>query len=233
MRFIKEIQGHMRLRASGDRHQIRQEYFPLLWQKLVDCLNIHGKEGVADVISLMDSYFLTKDDWDAMIELGIGPMHENNVKLDAQTKATFTRMYNQQSHPLPYIKASQVVQPKKVKRDAPDLEEAIEESDDGAAVASEDEGKGEEEEEELDLKKDKYVKAPKKKAGTAKKDDDGQGKANGKAKGKGKGKGKGKAKDESDEEEEENLEDRKRGKPSGRGRGGGRGGRGGRGKGKV
>ncbi|KAL8971926.1 MAG: hypothetical protein Q9183_000813, partial [Haloplaca sp. 2 TL-2023] len=216
VRFIKEIQGHMRLRASGDRHQIRQEYLPLLWQKLVDYLNIHGKEGVAEVISLMDSYFLTKDDWDAMVELGIGPMHENNVKLDAQTKSAFTRMYNQQSHPLPYIKASQVVQPKKAKRDVPDLEEAIEESDDGAAVASEDEGKGEEEEEELDLKKDKYVKAPKKKAGAAKKDDGGQGKTNGKAKGKGKGKGKAKneSDDEEEEEEEENQEDTKRGKPS-------------------
>ncbi|KAL8874527.1 MAG: hypothetical protein Q9174_000165 [Haloplaca sp. 1 TL-2023] len=229
MRFIKEIQGHMRLRASGDRHQIRQEYLPLLWQKLVNYLNIRGKEGVADVIPLMDSYFLTKDDWDAMVELGVGPMHEENVKLDPQTKSTFTRMYNQQSHPLPYIKASQVVQPKKVKKDVPDLEEAIEESDDGAAVASEDEGKGDEEE-ELDLKKDKYVKAPKKKAGAAKKDDGGQGKANGKVKGKGKGEGK--AKYESDDDDEEDQEDTKKGKPSGRGRGGGRGGRGGRGRGK-
>lgn len=200
MRLLKEIQGHMRLHASGDRYQIRQEYLPLLWQKLVNHLNIKGKEGVPDIIPLMDSYFLTKDDWDAIVELGVGPMNESQVRLDTQTKATFTRMYNQQSHPLPFMKASQVLAPKKVKKDAPDLEEAIEESDEGDA--SDVEGKGDDEEEELDLKKDKYVKAPSKKKAAAKKD--GGTKA---AKGKGKGKGRGTAKEESevDEESEEEV----------------------------
>ncbi|KAL8695162.1 MAG: hypothetical protein Q9218_000330 [Villophora microphyllina] len=221
MRFIKEIQGHMRLRASGDRHQIRQEYLPLLWQKLVNYLNVNGKNGVPDIIPLMDSYFLTKEDWDAIVELGVGPMNEDKVRLDTQTKATFTRMYNQQFHPLPFMKASQVVQPKKVKRDVPDLEEAIEESDEGAVVASEDEGKGDEEE-ELDLKKDKYVKAPSKKKVAAKKNDAG-GKAKAKAKGKGKGKGKGVSDDEDDDDDKESEAETKRGKPSGRGRGRGRG----------
>ncbi|KAL9585975.1 MAG: hypothetical protein Q9212_001194 [Teloschistes hypoglaucus] len=79
-------------------------------------------------------------------------------------------MYNQQSHPHPFMKASQVLQPKKLKPDVPDLEEAIEDSDDGAAAASEDEGKGEEE--ALDLKKDKYVKAPSKKKESAKQKDE-------------------------------------------------------------
>lgn len=200
MRLLKEIQGHMRLHASGDRHQIRQEYLPLLWQKLVNYLNVKGKEGVPDIIPLMDSYFLTKDDWDAIVELGVGPMNENQVKLDTQTKATFTRMYNQQSHPLPFMKASQVLAPKKVKKDAPDLEEAIEESDDGDA--SDVEGKGDDEEEELDLTKDKYVKAPSKKKAAAKRD---EGTTAAKGKAKGKGKGKAKAESEVDEESEQEI----------------------------
>ncbi|KAL8671852.1 MAG: hypothetical protein Q9168_003668 [Polycauliona sp. 1 TL-2023] len=203
MRFIKEIQGHMRLRASGDRHQIRQEYLPLLWQKLVNHLNVTGKDGVADVIPLMDSYFLTKDDWDAMVELGVGPMNENKVKLDTQTKATFTRMYNQQSHPLPFMKASQVVAPKKVKKDVPDLEEAMDDSDEGNVVASDDEVKASDEE-VLDLKKDKYVKAPKAKKGQATKDSGAGAKA---GKGKAKGKGKGGRKDDNDVEDEDEQED--------------------------
>ncbi|KAL9641256.1 MAG: hypothetical protein Q9204_000155 [Flavoplaca sp. TL-2023a] len=215
MRFIKEIQGHMRLRASGDRHQIRQEYLPLLWQKLVNYLNVKGKDGVADVIPLMDSYFLTKDDWDAMVELGVGPMNESHVRLDPQTKATFTRMYNQQSHPLPFMKASQVVAPKKVKKDVPDLEEAIDESDEGNVVASDDEIKADDEE-ELDLKKDKYVKAPKaKKAQASTKG--GRGKAKSKAKGKGK--------DDDDVEDEgddgeKSEQDVKKGRSAARGKGG-------------
>ncbi|KAL8658308.1 MAG: hypothetical protein Q9226_001088 [Calogaya cf. arnoldii] len=221
MRFIKEIQGHMRLRASGDRHQIRQEYLPLLWQKLVNYLNVKGKDGVADVISLMDSYFLTKDDWDAMVELGVGPMNEDHVKLDTQTKATFTRMYNQQSHPLPFMKASQVVAPKKIKKDVPDLEEAIDDSDEGNAVASDEEVKAEDEE-ELDLKKDKYVKAPKAKKAQASKDG-GAGTKGGRGKAKGKGKGKGKDDNELEGEEEDggiSEQEVKKGRPAAKGKGG-------------
>ncbi|KAL9025561.1 MAG: hypothetical protein Q9196_005636 [Gyalolechia fulgens] len=214
MRFLKEIQGHMRLHASGDRHQIRQEYLPLLWQKLVNHLNIKGKEGVPDIIPLMDSYFLTKDDWDAIVELGVGPMNENQVRLDTQTKATFTRMYNQHSHPLPFMKASQVMAPKKTKKEVPDLEEAMGSSDEGEAVASDEEGKGEEEEEELDLKKDKYVKAPSKKKATTKKDEGAKG---GKGKGRGKGKEKGKEEGGDDEMGEEEM---KTAPPPNKGKGG-------------
>ncbi|KAL8818718.1 MAG: hypothetical protein Q9223_002713 [Gallowayella weberi] len=209
-RFIKEIQGHMRLRASGDRHQIRQEYLPLLWQKLVNYLNVEGKDGVADVISLMDSYFLTKDDWDALVELGVGPMNESQVRFDTQTKATFTRMYNQQSHPLPFMKASQVVAPKKTKKDVPDLEEAI----DGSEEGEDEEVKADEEEEELDLKKDKYVKAPKAKRAPANKDTKS-------GKGKAKAKGKGKGKEDSDEAEDDDVKsepDLKKGQPAAKGK---------------
>lgn len=92
-RFVKEIQGHMRLRASGDRHEIRQQYLPTLWNKMVKKLEVEGKECVEDVIDLMDSYFLTKEDYDAIVELGLGPMDMEKVNIESQTKATFTRLY--------------------------------------------------------------------------------------------------------------------------------------------
>ncbi len=215
----------MRLRASGDRHQIRQEYLPLLWQKLVNYLHVKGKDGVPDIIPLMDSYFLTKDDWDALVELGVGPMNENQVRLDTQTKATFTRMYNQQSHPLPFMKASQVVAPKKIKRDVPDLEEAIDDSDDGNAVASDEEIKAEDEE-ELDLRRDKYVKAPKTTKTQANKVAGGSAKSGkGKAKGKGTGKGKGKDNKDADDDDDDGDDKKseqevKQGRPTAKGKGG-------------
>lgn len=216
MRLLKEIQGHMRLHASGDRHQIRQEYLPLLWQKLVNYLNVNGKDGVPDIIPLMDSYFLTKDDWDAVVELGVGPMNESQVKLDTQTKATFTRMYNQQNHPLPFIRASQVMAPKKVKKDVPDLEEAMGSSDEGdAAGVSDEEGKVDDEQ-ELDLKKDKYVKAPSKKKMTAAKK--GEGAKTGMGKGKAKAKGKFADENQDDQEgEEESKKPPLRGPTKGKG----------------
>lgn len=63
--------------------------------------------------------------------------------------------YNAMSHPLPFMKASSVVAPKKSAKDVPDLEEAIEEE-----AAEEDPEPVDED--ELDLKKDKYVQQPKK-----------------------------------------------------------------------
>lgn len=90
-RYIKEIQSHMRLRSSGDRHEIRQQYLPVLWTRLIKRLEMEGKDGVEDVIDLMDSYFLTRDDFDYIMELGLGPQNMESVVLETQTKASFTR----------------------------------------------------------------------------------------------------------------------------------------------
>lgn len=91
-RMIKEIQGHMRLRCSGDRHEVRQQYVPALWSQMVKKLQVEGKEAVPEIIELMDSYFLTREDFDAIMELGVGPMDQENVKIDSQAKSTFTRL---------------------------------------------------------------------------------------------------------------------------------------------
>lgn len=91
-RYVKEIQSHMRLRTSADRHEIRQQYLPTLWSQLVRKMEVEGKEAVEDVIELMDSYFLTREDFDAIVELGVGPQRQELVSLDTQTKSTFTRL---------------------------------------------------------------------------------------------------------------------------------------------
>ncbi|KAI5288010.1 Oxidoreductase [Ascosphaera aggregata] len=95
-------------------------------------------------------------------------MDEKNVHIDTQTKATFTRMYNSLSHPVPYMKASAVVAPRTIPKEKPDIEEAIDESDEGEAAALDEAEVNEGEDEELDLKKDKLVKVPKRKAAPAK-----------------------------------------------------------------
>lgn len=59
------------------------------------------------------------------------------------------------------MKASNVGAPKKLAKEKPDLEEAIEESDDGEVV---EDVKEAEDDGDMDLTKDKYVKQPKKKA---------------------------------------------------------------------
>lgn len=190
----------MRLHSSGDRHEVRQQYFSLLWYRLVRELQLEGKEVVQNVIDLMDSYYLTKDDWDAIYELGLGDMDMERNKVDSAVKSAFTRAYNAQSHPVPFMKASQVVAPKKKSKDRPDLEEALDEDDSGADTG--DDTAVLEDEQPLDLKKDKYVKAPKKKGAKPSKakastnddvNENEKSEDEKPSKGKGKGKGKGKA----------------------------------------
>jgi replication factor C subunit 1 len=155
----------MRLRASGDRDEIRQQYMPALWDKMVRPLMVDGKDAVEGVIDLMDSYFITREDFDSVVELGLGPMSESEVNIHPQTKSAFTRIYNQRSHPVPFMKATNVLAPKKGPKVKPDIEDAIEDSDEEEIV---EDAKEEDEEEELDLKKDKYVKVPKAKKAAAK-----------------------------------------------------------------
>ncbi|UKZ80469.1 hypothetical protein TrVFT333_008230 [Trichoderma virens FT-333] len=156
-RYIREIHSHMRLKSSGDHNEVRQEYLPLLWSQTVDRLQKEGNEAVGEVIDLMDSYYLTRDDFDAIQELGLGPMSDENVNIETKTKAAFTRIYNGMNHPLPFIKATNVLAPKAVTKEAPDLEEAIEEEDDAELLEAPDV----DEDDEIDLKKDKYIKQPK------------------------------------------------------------------------
>ncbi|TKA74546.1 hypothetical protein B0A55_04435 [Friedmanniomyces simplex] len=206
VRMVKEIQGHMRLRVSADRHEVRQTYLPLLYERLIKRLRVEGKEAVPEVIELMDSYFLTKEDWEAIHELVVGEADWERAenKIETQAKATFTRLYNQQSHPLPFMKASQVLAPKRAPaKERPDLEEALEESADEAGDAAEAANAEANEEDDLDLSKDKYVKQPKKrKAGAA---------AGGKA-GASKKKKSAAAASKDDDEEEEEEEKPKKGK---------------------
>lgn len=167
----------MRLRASADRHEIRQQYLPVLWYRLIKDLEQNGKDQVETVIDLMDSYFLTKDDWDAIMELGVGPMNIESIKIDTQSKSAFTRIYNQKSHPLPFMKASNILAPKKSTKDKPDLEEALDNTDDDDDPTVDAADVDDDDDAPLDLRKDKYVKAPKKKAAVKKAASKSKGKA--------------------------------------------------------
>lgn len=91
---------------------------------------------------------------------------------------------------MPFMKATNIMAPKKQAKEVPDLEEAIEEEDDEAEVVeAPDEG-----EDEIDFKKDKYIKQPKAKKPTKKAakaaagDDDEDEKPKGRAKAKAKAK---------------------------------------------
>ncbi|KAI8601099.1 chromosome transmission fidelity factor [Dissophora ornata] len=109
-RIVKELQTRMRLKISGDKNEVRQSYLPALFPALTEPLVNNGADAIPDLIEFMDSYYLSKEDWDSVLELGIGRNDGKKVmdSIPSTTKSAFTRKYNSESHPQPYLKATVV-----------------------------------------------------------------------------------------------------------------------------
>ncbi|CAG8476550.1 8579_t:CDS:10 [Dentiscutata erythropus] len=135
-RILREVQIHMRLKISGDKNEIRQSYLPALFTALSQPLIEKGSKGIPEVIELMDQYYLSKDDWDAIMELSFGG--DKILKdINKSVKAAFTKKYNSSSHPIHFLKVPSGKSSKTASADAvPDFEDAIEVEE----VAEEDEG---------------------------------------------------------------------------------------------
>ncbi|GAA5889227.1 hypothetical protein JCM6882_000680 [Rhodosporidiobolus microsporus] len=135
-RMLGEIQIRMRLRVSGDKREIRQSYIPALYPKLVNPLVEEGADAIDEVIELMDEYYLSKEEWEAIVELGVGEGYEQEAVLksiDSKVKGAFTRRYNANDHPIPYHKpeAGRAKAKKLIAGgEAPDLEEAFVDDED-------------------------------------------------------------------------------------------------------
>ncbi|KAJ3298144.1 hypothetical protein HK104_011137 [Borealophlyctis nickersoniae] len=187
IRQLREIQSHMRVNISGDKGEVRLSYLPALGPLLAKPLADKGVDAVDQVIQLMDDYYLTKDDWDAVVDFGVGPYAKDKLTkgISTATKSAFTRIYNKGTHPTALL--TPIVSKKKAgagKSDfAPDLEDVVE------VETLEDEEEVGDEEEEDDLAADKMIKA--KKAGSKGKGSAAAASAKGKAKAGPSGKGKG------------------------------------------
>ncbi|TFY76813.1 hypothetical protein EWM64_g7199 [Hericium alpestre] len=132
-RQLGEIQIRMRLKVSGDKAEIRQSYVPALFPYIVQPM-MEGSSAVDDVIERMDQYYLTREDLDTVMELGVDDRNIDVVskKIASATKSALTRKYNAQDHPIPFHKAQDLGKaPKKLAAGpAPDLEEAFDVEED-------------------------------------------------------------------------------------------------------
>ncbi|KAG6885025.1 hypothetical protein C0993_006441 [Termitomyces sp. T159_Od127] len=97
------------------------------------------KSAVDEVIERMDEYYLSKEDWDSVVELGVDQNKDDLVlkKISAATKAALTKKYNGSEHPIPFHKGQNIGKPKKLAmeplpdlEDVYDLDEANEEASD-------------------------------------------------------------------------------------------------------
>jgi len=96
-RLLREFGGHMQAQASGDKAEIRQAYVPALRAKLLAPLLARGSDGIPEVIALLDEYHLSKDDFDAIMELELltNGAKASVAALPSAVKSTLTRKYNQ------------------------------------------------------------------------------------------------------------------------------------------
>lgn len=176
-RMLGDIQVKMRLRVSGSRDEVRQDYMPMLASKIVlpFTRKAEATEAAESVIPYLDEYYLNKEDWDAFVELGVGEMSDKVIlpKIPTAVKTSFTKAYNKAEHPVAFHRAELLFAGKKgtqVKADKPDLDEAFGDDDEDDQPATGGSGSGgaaaedgEEEAESADLGKDKMIKIPKSK----------------------------------------------------------------------
>ncbi|XP_014782963.1 replication factor C subunit 1 [Octopus bimaculoides] len=102
-RILQELGGHMKLNISADLRGLNLDYLPCLQQHLVKPLQEQQKEGVPEVIALMDKYDLLREDYDNIMDINKWPNSKDYTKsLTTATKAAFTRSYNKESHLIPY-----------------------------------------------------------------------------------------------------------------------------------
>lgn len=164
-RLLQELQYHTRLRTSTDKKEFRLEYIPLLSKKLTTPIVNDGEEGIQTTIESMDHYFITKEDWESILDLGVGQSKGEIVlkKIPTKVKTAFTRIYNSKVHPTAIYKTGNSVGSGRSGPAKVDYEDVIED----------DTVKDEEEEvvdsDKIDSKKDKLIKEVKPKKSGVKK----------------------------------------------------------------
>lgn len=162
-RAIVELQVKMRLSAVGSRFEVREQYAPYLFDALSEPLISQKQDGISDVISMMDDYYLGVEDRDILLELGVGKNKGDDVlkKIAKEVKASFTRTYNQQNHPIAFQKGgpgTAKARAKQLRGDGvPDVEEAMVEDEVFDYVSADDMS----DDDDGDVGKDKMIKEKK------------------------------------------------------------------------
>ena len=116
-RQLGDVQIRMRLKVSGDKSEIRQSYIPALFPHIVKPLIDVGvvriffsifyariwtlillillQSAVSEVIDRMDEYYLSKEDWDTILELGVDDKKDQIVakNISTATKTALTKKW--------------------------------------------------------------------------------------------------------------------------------------------
>jgi len=103
-RLLRELQIHTTLRVSASRNDFRESYIQPFTAALTKPLVAKGLEGIDDVLSTMEYYYLNREDLDSLIEVngGFGGTKDPMANVPTQVKSSFTRKYTSSNFHLPY-----------------------------------------------------------------------------------------------------------------------------------
>lgn len=153
LRLLQSVQYHTRTCTTSEKMELRLEYIPLMAHRLVDPLIEQGESGIESVIGFMDSYYLNKEDWDSIVELGVGRNKDSELVKGLKTavKSKFTRKYNESTHPTIIYKTGDSVSKGGAKAAKVDFEDVVEDD------TSNDKGDEKDSEQPTDVTKDKQI----------------------------------------------------------------------------
>lgn len=156
-RLLQEIHYHTRLGTSTDKIGLRLDYLPTFRKRLLDPFLKQGADAISSVIEVMDDYYLTKEDWDSIMEFFVGPDVTTAIikKIPATVKSGFTRKYNSMTHPVAIYRTGSTIGGGGVctSTSTPDFEDVVD-ADDNPVPADDEETQ----DSSTDLKKDKLIK---------------------------------------------------------------------------
>jgi replication factor C subunit 1 len=103
-RLLKELNYDTKLRTFTDATELRLEYIPVLVKRLLKPV-LEGD--IPAAMEILDHYYLSKTDWDSLMEftIGVDDTTASLKKIPASAKSKFTRLYNKEIHPVAIYRA--------------------------------------------------------------------------------------------------------------------------------
>ncbi|XP_066912084.1 replication factor C subunit 1-like [Clytia hemisphaerica] len=105
-RILQELKTHLALSANCMKSDINLDYLSTFKHRLGQPLtnsNTDANSAAKEVIEMMESYNLTREDWDSVMEIGKwGNEPDITSKIPTKVKSAFTRLYNKETHKNPY-----------------------------------------------------------------------------------------------------------------------------------
>ncbi|KRY27200.1 Replication factor C subunit 1, partial [Trichinella spiralis] len=106
-RILQQLSTHMTLHISATSDDLNVDYLPRLRSAVVKLLVDNDAKGA---VEQCQAYDLTREDVEAMMELGIWPNRPDPMSsVASKSKAAFTRAFNSSNHLLPYSNDAAVV----------------------------------------------------------------------------------------------------------------------------